>query len=262
MAGILHLAQAGVEGAGRSCIRYPGLPNDWGCPAGRRLGRYPVRVFLCAYMICSHPEMVFNTVVGARPALAAPLPRPARPPPGSTPPRRPCSVVGAPGMISGLHLGWPSSRHGGRQLHGTADNQSGLTGTCPWRTSVKCRAMWRPACQPLPPPCWLPLRCWRTSCCRASRSPMAAPTTARGAPLPPGWASARAAAPWTPTASGGRARSSWAAAGVPLVAPRALAATAKWCAHNPSMRSTDITHPPGFLPACSHVGGPAAGALG
>ncbi len=31
-----------------------------GCP----LERYPARVFLCAYMVQSHPQMVFSSVVG------------------------------------------------------------------------------------------------------------------------------------------------------------------------------------------------------
>jgi hypothetical protein len=43
-------------------------------PAGHPIDRYPVRVFLCAYMVLEHPQVVFNGKVGSaarRPHWAA-----------------------------------------------------------------------------------------------------------------------------------------------------------------------------------------------
>lgn len=57
-----RLAVAGGGGAADGAL--PLLKRLFpAAPAGKRLQRYPVRVFLCAYMICSHPQMVFNSVV-------------------------------------------------------------------------------------------------------------------------------------------------------------------------------------------------------
>jgi hypothetical protein len=56
-----RLSARGVTSDGCQALLRRLMP---GAPPGSRLARYPVRVFLCAYMVEHHPEVVFSNVVG------------------------------------------------------------------------------------------------------------------------------------------------------------------------------------------------------
>ncbi|KAF8072855.1 hypothetical protein HT031_000515 [Scenedesmus sp. PABB004] len=62
-----RLALRGVTDDGAQTLLRQLSPS---APPGRQLERYPVRVLLCAFMIQEHPEVVFNTVVRLRGAVA------------------------------------------------------------------------------------------------------------------------------------------------------------------------------------------------
>lgn len=63
-----RLSVAGVTVDGAESLLRQLSPS---APHGSKLERYPVRVMLCAYMIKEHPEVVFNSVVGACVAAAS-----------------------------------------------------------------------------------------------------------------------------------------------------------------------------------------------